>query len=81
MMMVDDAFLCLFEYCIAIFLVMPGKPSLRCLDSMSAYGIGRALLEKRLEVPASNRKHLYVDFKGLGFHLMLITRSRKLTKR
>ena len=36
-----------FEYYMAIFLVMPGKPSFRRLDSMSAYGIERALVEVR----------------------------------
>ena len=47
MMVVHTFFLCLFEYCMMIFLVVPGKSSFRHFDSVSAYGIGRALLEKR----------------------------------
>ena len=53
----------LFEYCKAIFLVMPGKPSFRRLDLMSVHGIGRALLEKKCQDASQDYKHLDVNFK------------------
>ena len=60
-----------FENCIAIFLVIPGKPSSRHLDSMSTYSIGRTLEEtSRCEqVIKTHRRR----FKGLVFSAQLIS--------
>ena len=44
----------LFEDCIVIFLVMPGKPSFRLLDPMFAFSIRRAVSE-RCRVDQQNR--------------------------
>ena len=44
--------MCLFEYYIAIFLVMPGKPSFSRLD----FNVGLRYRKRRdVEVPASNK--------------------------
>ena len=71
--------MCLFEYCTVISLVMPGKPSFRRLDSLSAFGIERALLEKTLRCQPVI-KHHDIDFKGLvSFHDLSIPTTLKLT--
>ena len=57
--------MCLFKYSMAIFLVLPGKPSFRHLD----FNVGLRYRKSSFREETSRCqlviKHLDVDFKGL----------------
>ena len=76
MMMVVNAFLCLFEYYMAIFLVIPGKPSFRRLDfnvglryRKSSFREETSRCQPVKKKKKKKKKHLDVDFKGLTSYL------------
>ena len=58
--------MCLFEYYIAIFLVMPGKPSFSRLDFNVGLRYRKCFFREETSRCLPVIKHLDVDFKGLG---------------